>query len=115
MIIYKKWDIVLVPFPFTNLKTTKQRPALVVSSDQYNQGLDLVIAFVTSKMDLPYRHGDFPIEQWSESGLPKPSMLRMKFATLDKEIVIKRIGSLSHKDQQEFSKALIRFFGQGEN
>ena len=113
MTSYKKWDIILVPFPFANLKTTKQRPALVVSPDQYNQGMDLVIAFITSKMDLPYRHGDFPIEQWSESGLPKPSMLRMKFATLDKEIVIKKIGSLSQRDQREFLKALLGFFGKG--
>ena len=112
MTLYKKWDIVLVPFPFTNLTTTKQRPALVVSPDQYNQGMDIVIAFITSKMDIPYRHGDFQIDQWSESGLPKPSMLRMKFATLDKNIVVKRIGFLSSGDQTEFSKVLVKFFAE---
>jgi len=106
----KKWDIILVPFPFTNLKTTKKRPALVVSPDDYNQGMDVVIAFITSKMNLPARIGDYKISQWEKSCLPKPSMLRMKFATLDKNLIIRRIGQLAQKDQQGVSEKLAGFF-----
>ena len=49
---YNKWDIVLVPFPFINLTTNKKRPALIISPDKYNKNLDVVIAFITSKLDL---------------------------------------------------------------
>lgn len=36
MTIYEFGDVVLVPFPFTDHSTTKKRPAVVVSSSQYN-------------------------------------------------------------------------------
>jgi len=111
MTVYKKWDIILVPFPFTDLKTTKKRPALVVSPDNYNQGMDVVIAFVTSKVDQAARPGDYKIKEWDKTGLPKPSMLRMKFATLDKKLIIKTLGRLEQKDQQDFSGKLVDFFG----
>ena len=37
MITYKRGDIVLVPFPFSNQTATKKRPAVVVSSSLYNE------------------------------------------------------------------------------
>ena len=42
----KRGDIVLVPFPFTDLTAEKLRPAVIVSSDP--QELDVVIAFISS-------------------------------------------------------------------
>lgn len=106
---YKKWDIVLVPFPFTDLKTTKKRPALVISPDNYNNGYDLVILFITSQMNSPKRLGDYYISEWKKCGLPKPSMIRMKFATIHKSIVIKTLGKLNNKDTSGLSKNLIEF------
>jgi len=106
---YKKWEIVLVPFPFTNLTTTKKRPALIISPAQYNKNPDVVILFITSKLDLEYRVGDYKIQEWEKANLPKPSMLRMKFATIDKSIIIKKLGRLSEKDVKEFRKLLINF------
>jgi len=42
---YNKWDIILVPFPFTDLKAVWKRPALIISPDEYNEKLDVVISF----------------------------------------------------------------------
>ena len=109
---YKKWDIILVPFPFTDLKTTKKRPALIISPNEYNDKLDVIIAFITSKLDLEYRIGDYKIKEWKKSSLPKPSMLRMKFATIDKSIIIKTLGILSANDVKEYQKLLVDFFKQ---
>ena len=106
---YKKWDIVLVPFPFTDLKTTKKRPALVISPDNYNKGFDLVILFITSQMDSPKRLGDYHITEWEMSGLPKPSMIRMKFATIHKSIVVKTLGKLSNIDSKGLTNNLFEF------
>ena len=51
MTTYKPGDILLVPFPFTDHTATKQRPAVVLSSELYNRSNpDLIIAPITSKV-----------------------------------------------------------------
>ena len=107
-----RWDIVLVPFPFTDLTAVKRRPALVVSPDTSNHtGPDLVIAFLTSQINAAPRPGDYRIQAWQEAGLPKPTMLRMKFATVARSIAIKRLGAVSETDRLAIRAALMTFFG----
>jgi len=110
--IYKKWEIVLVPFPFTDLSTRKKRPALVVSPDKHNKGNEIVIAFITSNITAKRRLGDYIINEWAAANLPKPSLIRMRFATIDKTMVIKKIGKLSTPDINAFKQELLNFFGK---
>ncbi len=107
---YKKWDIILVPFPFSDLSATKKRPALVVSPGEYNRGYDIVIAFITSKVDVKPRLCDYKIKEWKKANLPKPSLIRMKFATIDKAIIVKQFGRLTNKDIKPFKDILSNFF-----
>lgn len=111
MMTYKTWDNILVPFPFTNLQSVKKRPALIVSTDAFNIGPDVVILFITSNISSYGRQGDCLIQNWKEGGLPKPSMTRMKFATIEKSIIIKKIGRLPSNDQAAVSNELKLFFG----
>jgi mRNA interferase MazF len=107
----KKWDIVLVPFPFADMTTAKKRPALVVSPDRYNEsGLDVVILFLTSRTDVSPRPGDYRIRFWKQAGLPKASLLRMKFATIDQDIIVKKIGRLCRDERSSIRDALNEFF-----
>jgi mRNA interferase MazF len=107
--IYDQWDIVLVRFPFTDLTSYKKRPGLIISPYEYNSGRDVIIAFITSNLKLKSMMGDYIIHDWQESGLPKPSMIRMKFATLDRRIIYKRLGRLTDSDIRRFGKALVKF------
>jgi mRNA interferase MazF len=104
------WDIILVPFPFTDLTTSKKRPALVISPDRYNSGPDVIIAFITSQLQTPRRPGDHRIIDWQASGLPKPSQLRMKLATISRRIVIKKIGHLTSAEKSRVQAVIHRFF-----
>jgi mRNA interferase MazF len=109
MIVYKKWDIVLLPFPFTNLKSHKKRPAIILSPD-IPIFQDVVVLFVTSNLKSPVRYGDYLIVNWEQAQLPKPSMARMKFATIDKTIIIKKLGRLSSSDIQKLQKTVLEYF-----
>ena len=109
--VYKKGDIVLVPFPFTNLKTIKKRPGLIISPDEYNTKADVVIAFITSNLKVEPRIGDYLIKEWEQANLPKPSLLRMKFATIDKSIIVKKLGRLTPIDIDGFNEKLTLFLG----
>ena len=52
MTAYKRGDVVLVPFPFSDQTTTKKRPAVVISSDAYNNiSSDIVIMAITSQTE----------------------------------------------------------------
>ena len=111
MTAYRKWDIILVPFPFTDLTAAKKRPALIVSPDDYNRsGRDVVITMLTSNVDASSRRGDHRIRFWKQSGLPKASLLRMKFATIDQEIIVKRIGRLVEEERESVRDTLREFF-----
>ena len=48
--ISKPWDVVLLPFPFTDLTSKKRRPAIVISTETYNSGRDIVLMHLTSNV-----------------------------------------------------------------
>lgn len=110
MTIYKKWDMILVPFPFTDLGSVKRRPALVVSPNGYNRKHPyLVIVFITSHLQQATAD-DYSIQDWKKSGLPKPSLVKMKFATVEQSMVIKKIGVLQEHDKHHLTRLLTHFF-----
>lgn len=98
---FKRGDVVLVPFPFTDLTTAKQRPGIVISSDAFNATHDdVVLLAVTSRIPAKLIGDEFliPSGELSSCGLPKPSLVRlMKVFTLHQRLVIKRLGELPAK------------------
>jgi mRNA interferase MazF len=107
---YKKWDLVLVPFPFTSLETTKKRPALVIYRGTIS-GVDYyIVLFVTSKIPDILAEGDHIIESWEFSGLPKPSMVRMKTASIDGSLIIKKLGDIQGEDRRSIADLLRTTF-----
>lgn len=108
--IYRQWDIVLLPFPFTNLKAKKKRPALVLSNSVYNRGEDVMVMFITSNIAQELKEGDYLLEDWKKIGLPKPSMTRMKIATIQRKLVLKRLTTISGQDQMNIKEIMADFF-----
>ncbi len=100
-------DIVLVPFPFTNQSTTKKRPAVVVSSKPYNsERPDLIILAVTSQLKPSTAFGEVIIEDWRVAGLLKPSAIKPVVTTIEKGLVLKRLGRLTERDQNALRENL---------
>jgi mRNA interferase MazF len=93
-------DIVLVPFPFTDLTATKRRPAVVVSSRDYNSARrDVVLMAVTSQLRSSQEFGEVWISDWQGAGLLKPSAIKPVITTLERRMVIRTLGCLSGADR----------------
>ena len=96
---YNFGDVVLVPFPFTDQTTTKKRPAIVISSAAYH-GVrpDLILMAVTSQVRASTTVGEVVIGEWKKSGLLKPSVIKPVLATIEKRLVLRRLGQLEPQD-----------------
>lgn len=92
------WDVVVVPFPFTEREGVKRRPALVLSQTRFNAGGHTVLAMITTRGHDPWP-GDVPIGSPDAAGLRVPSIVRLKLFTLDNRIIIRVIGRLSEADR----------------
>jgi len=111
-VVYKPFEIVVVPFPFTDRKADKRRPALILSDGiKFNQSSGhAVLAMITSQ-----KNPDWPLDTTitgiRRTGLTAPSKVRMKLFTLDSRLIIKKIGSLVDSDQMAVKKALQSMLG----
>lgn len=105
-------DTVLVPFPFTDQRTTKRRPAVVVSSDRYHaERRDLIILAVTSQSRAVPGFGEAAVEEWQAAGLLKPSVLKPLLATVERRLVLRRLGRLQEGDRRVLGGVLDEILG----
>ena len=97
--ICKPFDVVVVPFPFTDRRASKRRPALAVSSETFSaESGHTVLAMITSAANPPWPM-DVEIDA-GRAGLRAPSKVRMKLFTLDNRLILHKTGSLSERDQR---------------
>ena len=69
---YKQNDIVLLPFPYTNLEGIKLRPALIISNKKLNSSQDRICCLITSNtpqdgIEIQKRFlvsGSLPFQSW---------------------------------------------------
>lgn len=101
----KKGDIVLIPFPFTDLTGAKTRPALVLAVDE----LDVTVAFVTTQFKWQ-ESWDVKIEPDTENGLKQPSLIKLSKATLSRDLMLGRIGTISAEELRVVDSTLRKLF-----
>ncbi|MBM2809780.1 MAG: hypothetical protein HW416_539 [Chloroflexi bacterium] len=105
-------DVVLVPFPFTDLSGQKRRPALIVSPDSFDPE-DLVLCAITSRLSgvpLPW---DVPLEiqDLAEGRLPHPSVVKVgKLFTMHQALIVGRFGGVRPQKLANVLEVLRRFF-----
>lgn len=77
----KQRDIVLVPFSYSDLSGSKQRPVLIVSNDEYNQRFqDVLVCVITSNLrkdaySIVLENSDLEVGVLPESSLIKAHKL----------------------------------------
>jgi len=106
MTIYDPYDVVVVPFPFTDKAKQKPRPALVISGRTFNSSHDHVILLMITTAAQTQWTSDIPITGLKAAGLKVASVIRFKTFTLEETIVARKIGTLSSADQAALSTAI---------
>ena len=85
-----KGDIILIPFPFTDLTSSKLRPAIILISTDY----DVTVSFISTQLKW-INSTDIQIKPSNKNGIKKESIIKLsKIATIDKALALGKIGEL---------------------
>jgi mRNA interferase MazF len=106
MIAYKKGDVVLVGFMFSDESGKKLRPAVIISSASYNRARqEVVVAAITSNVR---RHlfGDHVVADWKGAGLLFPSVCTGIFRTIKRSMVERKLGVMPKRDMNAIDQTL---------
>lgn len=114
--IYKRYDVVKVPFPFTDRQATKNRPALVLSDENtFNNPVGhCVLAMITTAKQSSWAL-DTALTDLTSAGLPVPSIVRLKLFTLDNRLILDRLGELGAADKISFEQNLKKLLNLSES
>ena len=106
---YKKADIILVRFPFTNAAEFKMRPALVIRDQK---GDDLNVLPISTKINLDREDLIISKQDYVKTALPVESVIRIsKITTIHSELVIKKVAALKPGYFKEVQMVLFRYLG----
>jgi len=100
-----KGDVVIVPFPFSDLSNFKKRPALVISP---LKGEDLILCQITSQKIFDNYAVGINNEDFASGSLKVKSNVRPnRIFTADKKIILYKIGYLSKEKIAEIINRII--------
>ena len=104
--MYNQGDIIIVPFPFSDLSAIKQRPVLILSKDVDNQfSEDIITCGITSNL----KNANYSVlinnEDLKEGLIPRPSRIKLdKLFTVKKEIIIKKVARVNNQTLKKVKK-----------
>ncbi|TWA67287.1 mRNA interferase MazF [Azospirillum brasilense] len=97
--IFDRWSVVVLPFPFTDLGTAKRRPALVLSSADFQQAHGHILCGMVTSAAHSAWPSDVDLIAYAEAGLKKPCKFRCKLFTLQDDLVLYGLGTLAEADR----------------
>jgi mRNA interferase MazF len=106
-------EVVLVPFPFTDLSQIKRRPVLILSGKKHNKASeDFICCGITS--NLSNRRNSILLEpsEMIEGSIPTRSRIKFdKVFTLEQSLILKSLGRVSSNKLSQVTKGLISLLG----
>lgn len=111
MTTYKRGSIILLPFPYTDQTGLKRRPALILSTDDYNtRRSDIIVAPITSNLSTG-QADDIILKDWAAAGLLKPSVVKGILGTIEQTLVVRVLGMISNGDFQKVEQSFANTLG----
>jgi mRNA interferase MazF len=114
--MYKQREIVLVPFPYSDLSSTKRRPVLIISNNLYNAAFpDILVCVITSNL---YKD-DYSVELSNNDldigMLPELSVIKChKLFTIEQTRILKRFSLIKEKKFEEVTDELKKLVEKSE-
>lgn len=103
-----KGDIVVIPFPYSDLSNAKKRPALVLAESSLG---DLILCQITSQEIKDSSSIPLSNEEFTQGSLNKISNIRPnKLFTADSKIILYKIGSLKNQKINQIIDKIIEIF-----
>lgn len=107
---FVKGDVVVVPFPFSDLRQAKRRPALVITE---LEGDDLILCQITSrrikdKHAIPIDDSDFETGTLEQRSNIRPN----RIFTADQHIILYRVGRLKSEKVGEVIEKMVDILRQ---
>ena len=103
---FMRGDIVVLPFPYTDLSHAKKRPALVITS---LPGNDLIVCQITSQFSKDRFALALSSADFERGNLHLPSFIRPnRLFTIDSHIVLYRIGTIRSSRLSAIINAVIQ-------
>jgi mRNA interferase MazF len=110
IVIYEQFDVIKVPFPFTDKDASKKRPALVLSKPSYYKDNDhYILAMITSAKHSSWPQ-DIEIMDLEMAGLPSASKIRFKIFSLDSRVIISKLGRLGDENARKVATVIGGYF-----
>ncbi len=107
-IMYKQKDIVLIPFPYSDLTGFQQRPALIISNEKINRTEDRICCLITTnshKEDLEVKKDCF-----EEGKLPFKSFVKPhRIFCISEKIIKRKICSINNKFHRDIIKKINEY------
>ena len=107
---FEAGDLVDVPFPFIDSGMTKLRPALVLSTSEFQRTTGACLLAMVTSAERSRWGNDVALIDWALAGLKKPSIVRWKVFTLDETLIEGRRGRLADQDLAILSHAVAVIF-----
>ena len=106
--MYKQRDIVLIPFPYSDLTDSTQRPALIISNNKMDKMQDLICCLITRNPNLDcllikkdcFEEGKLPFKSWI-----KP----YRIFTVHKKIIKKKICTINNNFYKEVFNEIKKY------
>lgn len=112
---FDAWDVIKVPFPYTDRPVRQRRPALVVAANGIQQEHGLLWVLMITSAENRGWPGDVDVSDLTAAGLPSPSVIRTaKIATIEAKEA-ERIGTLLPEDRVKITENILAELARATN
>ncbi len=107
---FVKGDVVVIPFPFSDLSGSKRRPALALAG---LTGSEIILCQITSKQVSDEYAIPLLIQDFLEGNLNQDSNIRPnRLFTAEENIIIYKVGTISHGKLEAVTAKIIEILTQ---